>query len=218
MIEIITAKASEIEIRQSSVEEYLGYFGAKADSATLDIIDECRKEFLACVDYKACICTVECCEENGRLCLGFMQTESKSLAGNLRNCKTAFLLAATTGAAVQRLIAKNSLISPLRGMVTDAIGSAAIEAFCDFVNKALGDTEYLRPRFSPGYGDLTLGCQQLLLDRLEAKKLIGLALTDGGMLTPVKSVTAIIGLGEDKNKCRNPKGCMVCNRENCPYS
>ena len=103
-------------------------------------------------------------------------------------------------------------------MVTDAIGSAAIEAFCDYINRSLGDTDYLRPRFSPGYGDLSLECQQLLLDRLEAKKLIGLALTDGGMLTPVKSVTAIVGLSEEKNKCRNPKGCMVCNRANCPYS
>ncbi len=218
MTEIISAKAHEIEIEQSAIEEYLGYFGAKADSETLDIIDECKKEFLECVDYKACICRVECCEENGRLCLEFMQAESKSLAGNLRNCKTAFVLAATTGAAVQRLIAKNALISPLRGMVTDAIGSAAIEAFCDFVNKTLGDTDYLRPRFSPGYGDLSLDCQQILLDRLSAKKLIGLALTDGGMLTPVKSVTAIVGLSEEKNKCRNPKGCMVCSRENCPYS
>lgn len=218
MTEIISAKAHEIEIRQSAIEEYLGYFGAKADPATLDIIDECKKEFLGCVDYKACICRVECCEENGRLCLEFMQTESKSLAGNLRNCKTAFVLAATTGAAVQRLIAKNALISPVRGMVTDAIGSAAIEAFCDYINRSLGDTDHLRPRFSPGYGDLSLECQQLLLDRLEAKKLIGLALTDGGMLTPVKSVTAIVGLSEEKNKCRNPKGCMVCNRVNCPYS
>ena len=218
MIEFISAKASEIEIRQGAIEEYLGYFGAKTDSATLDLIEECKKEFTECVDYKACICKTECCEENGRICLGFMETESKSLAGNLKNCKTVFLLAATTGAAVQRLIAKNFLISPLRGMVTDAIGSAAIEAFCDYINLSLGDTDYLRPRFSPGYGDLSLGCQQLLLDRLEAKKHIGLALTDGGMLTPVKSVTAIIGLGEDKNKCRNKKGCMLCSRENCPYS
>ena len=150
--------------------------------------------------------------------IGFMKTESKSLAGNLKNCRTAYVFAATTGAAVQRLIAKNSLISPLKGIVTDSIGSAATEAFCDYINLSLGDTDFLRPRFSPGYGDLGLDCQKLLLERLNAKKNIGLALTDGGMLTPVKSVTAIIGLGEDKNKCKNPKGCMVCNRINCPYS
>lgn len=218
MIELICAKADEIEISRSAIEEYLGYFGAKITPEIEPIIDECKKEFLACVDYKACVKQVECCEKDGKICLDFMQSESKSLAGNLRNCETAFVFAATTGAAVQRLIAKNSLISPVRGMVTDSIGSAAIEAFCDYINRRVGNVDYLRPRFSPGYGDLTLGCQQIILDRLEAKKHIGLALTESKMLTPVKSVTAIIGLSKEKNKCKNKKGCMVCNRANCPYS
>lgn len=218
MIELITAKADEIEISRGAIEEYLGYFGAKISPEIEPMIEECKKEFLACVDYKACVIKVDCCEKDGRICLEFMQSESNSLKGNLRNCKTAFIFAATTGAAVQRLIAKNSLISPVRGMITDSIGSAAIEAFCNYINRKVGNVDYLRPRFSPGYGDLSLDCQQIILDRLEAKKLIGLALTESRMLTPVKSVTAIIGLSEEKNKCKNKKGCMVCNRANCPYS
>lgn len=218
MIELIFVKADEIEISQNAIEEYLGYFGAKITPEIEPIIEECKKEFLECVDYKACITQVDCCEKDGKICLGFMQSESKSLAGNLKNCETAFVFAATTGVAVQRLIAKNSLLSPVKGMVTDSIGSAAIEAFCDYINRRIGDVDYLRPRFSPGYGDLTLDCQQIILDRLEAKKHIGLALTESGMLTPVKSVTAIIGLSKEKNKCKNQKGCMVCNRANCPYS
>ncbi len=218
MIELIFAKADEIEISQNAIEEYLGYFGAKITPEIEPIIEECKKEFLECVDYKACITQVDCCEKDGKICLGFMQSESKSLTGNLKNCETAFVFAATTGVAVQRLIAKNSLLSPVKGMVTDSIGSAAIEAFCDYINRKVGDVDYLRPRFSPGYGDLTLDCQQIILDRLEAKKHIGLALTESGMLTPVKSVTAIIGLSKEKNKCKNQKGCMVCNRANCPYS
>ena len=218
MVEIITAKPDDIEIRQSAIEEYLGYFGSKVTPEIEPIIAACKKEFLECVDYKACVMQVECCEKEGEICLGFMQSESKSLAGNLKNCQTAFAFAATTGAAVQRLIARNALVSPVKGMVTDAIGSAAIEAFCDYVNRKVGDVDYLRPRFSPGYGDLPLDCQQILLDSLEAKKHIGLALTESKMLTPVKSVTAIIGLSEEKNKCKNKKGCMVCDRKNCPYS
>lgn len=218
MIEIISADTNEIEIAQSAIEEYLGYFGAKADENLLPLIEECKKEFLECVDYKACVSEVRCCEKGSKICLDFMQSESKSLAGNLRNCETAFVFAATTGAAVQRLIAKNSLISPVKGMVTDSIGSAAIEAFCDYVNRRVGDVDYLRPRFSPGYGDLSLDCQQALLQFLDAKKHIGLALTESKMLTPVKSVTAIIGLSKEKNKCKNKKGCMVCSRINCPYS
>ncbi len=219
MMKIISAKPSDIEIPQKAIEEYLGYFGAVATGEILDIIEECKKEVFECIDYRACISKVECCEnESGILCLEFMESESKSLSGNLRNCETAYVFAATTGAALHRLIAKNSLVSPVKGMVTDSIGSAAIEAFCDHINKSIGDVDYLRPRFSPGYGDLSLDCQQTILDFLGTKKHIGLALTDSGMLTPVKSVTAIIGLSKEKNKCKSKKGCMVCDRKNCPYS
>ena len=218
MFQIISAKPDEILIGQNAIEEYLGYFGAKLTDELMPMVEECKKEFLECVDYKACVMQTECCEKDGKICLGFMQSESKSLSGNLRDCETVFVFAATTGAAVQRLIAKNSLVSPVKGMITDSIGSAAIEAFCDYINRKVGNVDYLRPRFSPGYGDLPLECQQALLDFLEAKKHIGLALTESKMLTPVKSVTAIIGLSKEKNKCKNKKGCMVCNRVNCPYS
>ncbi len=217
MITLITAKPEEIEIADKAIEEYLGYYGAKTDPVIQTLIEECRKEFMQCVEYKACVVKTDVVKSSDCVDLGFLKTESKSLCGNLKNCDCAFVFAATTGAAVQRLIAKNSVVSALKGMVTDCIGSAAIESFCDYVNRSLGDTDYLRPRFSPGYGDLSLTCQQTLLDFLEAKKTIGLALTESGMLTPVKSVTALIGIGNDKNKCTG-KNCMVCNRENCPYS
>lgn len=217
MNKVISAKPDEIEISNAAIEEYLGYYDIKPDDGIRALIDGCKKEFLLCVGYKACICKTEVSLGSGCVCLGFMKAESKSLCGNLKNCDSAFVFAATTGAAVQRFISKSSLVSPLKGVVADCIGSAAIEAFCDFINRSLGDTDYLRPRFSPGYGDLSLSCQQTILDFLEAKKTIGLALTESGMLTPVKSVTAVIGIGKDKNKCTG-KNCMVCSRENCPYS
>lgn len=218
MTEIITAKPSDFEIPQRIIEEYLGYYELEISAETVDIIEKCKKEVLDCVDYKACIAKISCCETEDGICLDFMVSKSKSLAGNLRKCETAYIFAATTGAALHRLIGRNIIVSPIHGMVTDAIGSAAIEAFCDYINQSLGDVDYLRPRFSPGYGDLSLECQKTILDFLGAGKHIGLALTDGGMLTPVKSVTAIIGQSKEKNKCRSKKGCMVCDRENCPYS
>ncbi len=219
MIKILTATPSDFEIPQRLIDEYLGYYGVESTGEILDLIEKCKKEVLACVEYKACISKVNCCKtENGFLCLDFMESESKSLAGNLKDCNTAFVFAATTGASLHRLIERNGIVSPVYGVVTDSIGSAAIEAFCDYINKSVGDVDFLRPRFSPGYGDLSLDCQQKILDFLSAGKHIGLALTNGGMLTPVKSVTAIIGLGKEKNKCKSKKGCMVCDRKNCPYS
>ena len=96
------------------------------------------------------------------------------------------------------------------------MGSAAIEAFCDKLNSSFENAEYLRPRFSPGYGDLPLECQRNIVEFLQTKKNIGMSLTDSLMMVPVKSVTAIIGIGKEKNKCTGP-GCMICKKTDCPY-
>ena len=51
----------------------------------------------------------------------------------------------------------------------------------------------LSPRFSPGYGDAPLSCQEPLLRWLEARR-IGVCLTAGGLMLPEKSVTALVAL------------------------
>ena len=58
-----------------------------------------------------------------------------------------------------------------------------IEEYCDQVCTVIKSEyeakgRYLRPRFSPGYGDFPLECQGMLLEALEAGKRIGIKLTD----------------------------------------
>lgn len=53
---------------------------------------------------------------------------------------------------------------------------------------------FLRPRYSPGYGDTALEHQVFFLKRLDTARQIGLSVTAAGMMTPVKSVTAVAGL------------------------
>jgi cobalamin-dependent methionine synthase I len=54
----------------------------------------------------------------------------------------------------------------------------------------------LRPRFSPGYGDLPLELQTNLFKVLDCQHFIGLTLNDSMLMSPSKSVTAIVGLRE----------------------
>ena len=75
---------------------------------------------------------------------------------------------------------------------------------------------YIRPRFSPGYGDFDIAHQDMILRMLDAAKKIGLTLTGGNMLTPSKSVTAVIGLSETETSC-HIKGCEVCQKKDCAY-
>ncbi len=215
MINIYKKPCNELEISKKDIEIYLGYYGIKPDSSTDSIIEECISEFNEKVVFRACftVLPVEC--RNG-ISLGNLNFCSNSLKKNLDGCESAYIFAATAGSESQRIIAKNSVISPLRGIVSDCVGSAAIEAFCDKFNSEFENRDFLRPRFSPGYGDLPLECQKQILDLLDAKKNIGLSLNESLMMSPSKSVTAIIGIGNDKNKCNGP-GCMICKAESCPY-
>lgn len=215
MIYVYTAKADELNISRKEIITYLGYYGAKCDEMTEKLIDECLKEFNDRVSFRACYTLLPVNIENS-ISAGCLEFCSESLKKNLCGCEKAYLFAATAGIESQRLINKNSVLSPLKGIVTDCIGSAAIEAFCDRLNSFLDGGEFLRPRFSPGYGDLPIDCQKNILDFLDAKKHIGLSLSDSLMMSPSKSVTAIIGIGKEKNKCKGP-GCMICSGENCPY-
>lgn len=215
MIKIIKSAAAEINIDPKEVAVYLGYYSAKIDKNTDNLIAECTDEFLEAADFRACYTEVSVNSE-GEIDLGFTKIGCSSLKKNLSGCDSAYIFAATTGIESHRLIERNSVISPLRGIVTDCVGSAAIEAFCNKINLSFKDCECLRPRFSPGYGDMPLECQRDIIEFLQTSKNIGMSLTESLMMVPVKSVTAIIGIGKEKNKCTGP-GCMICSGINCPY-
>ena len=51
----------------------------------------------------------------------------------------------------------------------------------------------LHPRYSPGYGDFSLDHQQDVIALLGAGKELGITLTEGALMAPGKSVTALIG-------------------------
>ena len=55
-----------------------------------------------------------------------------------------------------------------------------------------------------------------ILSMLEAPKRIGLSMTESSMLTPVKSVTAVIGVSAEQEPCHR-KGCEACEKKDCIY-
>ena len=141
---------------------------------------------------------------------------SRDLAAHLKGCEEAVLLGATLGSRVDAAIRRLALGSVAEGAAAQAVAAALIESYCDEV-QARFDTGGLaqRPRFSPGYGDWDLAEQRLIFPVLNCAKLIGLTLTEGCMMAPSKSVTAVIGLSEDVQCVWNK--CMTCGNINCPY-
>ena len=151
-----------------------------------------------------------------RVDLGFTAFDSQKLAAVLTGCDRAVIFAATMGLELDRLIARHGRLSPARGLMLQALGAERIEALCDSFCDFLA-AEYapltVRRRFSPGYGDLPLENQRAFFDALQCHKEIGLYLNESLLMSPTKSVTAIVGLGRSAD-C-SPAGCSVCAKADC---
>ena len=186
----------------------LRYAGARESTPELNaLLDECLVEAEKAFVGKICYCQMPISFADGVTDLAFTKTTSKDLARNLAGCDRAVVFAATVGIGIDRLIAKYTSLSPAKALLLQAIGTERIESLCDRFNeeireKAKAEACNTRPRFSPGYGDLPLSLQQDVFSLLGCSAKIGLSLNQSLLMSPTKSVTAIIGLIPDSTTRR----------------
>lgn len=183
-------------ICEREVLRYMGAREATDEVRTLlrECIDEARDAFV----YRVCWRPFDIRMSARAIDLGFAVTESASLQKNLDGCDRVILFAATVGIGIDRLITRYTRLSPARAVCFGAIGAERIEALCDvFCAQMCAEYEQqgmtLRPRFSPGYGDLPLELQREIFRVLDCARQIGLSLNDSLLMSPTKSVTAIVG-------------------------
>ncbi|MCR5370782.1 MAG: Vitamin B12 dependent methionine synthase activation subunit [Clostridium sp.] len=149
------------------------------------------------------------------------QVKSRDLAKNLRGCGQVILFAATIGEGADFLTRKYSRTNVAKAVVMQAAAAAMVEAFCDEENKKLREQAeeqgwFLRPRFSPGYGDFSLEHQRDFARVLEMQKTVGITLSESLLMLPSKSVTAVIGAGRTDTKCVL-SGCESCGNADCAF-
>ena len=123
---------------------------------------------------------------------------SRDLSRNLAGCSKVALLAATLGPQVDALIRRHSSTDPVYASILQATGPMYIEELVDLVNeeiKKIAASQGLKtkPRYSPGYGDVSLEVQKDFFRLLPCTR-IGLTLMDTLIMAPEKSVTAFVGL------------------------
>ena len=111
---------------------------------------------------------------------------------------------------------------PLRGMLLDGIGSAAVdslaEEFCGFVgNEALSRGYEAGSPINPGMPGLPITAQWRLLELVPAQE-IGVSLTSSGIMVPRKSTSMVIGIGPQMTRWTQAEVCARCTlRETCHY-
>ncbi len=188
-----TGRLNAIDRREAL--RYLGYTLPAADiSGAEGLLDECEGKILAAQDLKAVyeFYDISFGEE---LDLGFTKTNSRDLTKYLRGCRRIILFAATAGVGVDRVIARYSAVSPARAAVSQALGAALAEGWCNELQASfVRQYGALKSRFSCGFGDLPLAMQRDIFAALSVTKNIGVTLSEDCFMTPSKSVTAIVGI------------------------
>lgn len=187
-------------INRKEAALYLGYGKNEPDEVIKNLMDECEGPLMdACHPAFSfgVFDILTCSEEKIVLSECTLTLTGKDIGKLLRGCSKAVLFAATLGSGVDALLRKLQITNMPKALLTDAMAGAAIEQICNDFQEDLQarfpDMQQTM-RYSPGYGDLPLDLQKDLLATLEAGKRIGLFVTESNMLTPLKSVTAIIGL------------------------
>ena len=199
-------KPESIDIRQAA-----RYFGARgeADSATLALLERCAAPLLAAATPRAVWLEADV-ESPAQV--GILRGED--IFRHLEGCREALLLAVTLGPGADSQIRRAGVGDIAAGVAADGLGSARAEQAADAAEAGLqrwggGQDRYLRGRFSPGYGDWPIGVQPLVAAALDTARRAGLCVTENDLMTPRKSVTALLGLSDHPVKGRLA-GCGHC--------
>lgn len=195
--------AKDISNAKKDALRYLGHTNQVIDQDMNEKIDGYLKELSALPgQYHYQIFDLE-----GDQILGTtIQLSGSSISNILSQSKKVALFACTLGIAVDRKIHSLKYTSGSDMMIYDACASAQIEEFLDEMVDEIKKTYQTTPRFSPGYGDFNLSYQRNIVKVLNSEKKLNIKVNTSSQLLPMKSVTGIIGLSDEK---------MTVNYQNC---
>jgi hypothetical protein len=204
----------------SEVLRYMGHIGT-ADTQLEELVASCMEKLLNVCTPRSTTISLPCTVTETCVKIDKLNIKSSALASRMKDCAQAYLLAATLGADVDRLITQRMKMDSAEALCLQACAAVKIEEYCDSIEHELSDNIkqcgfYNRPRFSPGYGDFDIAYQTGLLQILNAQNRIGVSETKTHMLTPLKSVTAVIGVCAEKSDF--PNKCDRCNKTDCQFA
>ncbi len=206
------------QLNYNEILLYLGYRGQDCPPELAAQIRRCMDEVTQAAEARLVYRILPCSDG----AVPGLPLGGRDIRNLLSSCRKAVLMAVTLGPRVERLLMRREVSDMADAVILDACASTAVENVCghfesDLREELSRDGLFLTDRFSPGYGDLPLGCQSALCGVLNAERRIGLTVTDRSLLVPRKSVTAILGISDVPQKLR-ARGCEVCRLfSSCPY-
>ncbi len=154
---------------------------------------------------------------------GELEVRGESLAKHLEGCDRLVLMAVTLGPEVDELISETQSSKIALSVVIDCGASVMAEMAANLAEEQIREElaadaapVFMTVRFSPGYGDSPLEMQTQVLDILDAEHQLGITLSKGFMMSPSKSITAIMGLADHPVTGRLATCAECVLRDKCP--
>lgn len=118
---------------------------------------------------------------------------------------------------VNFLFEKNN---PYNGSILDSIGSVAAEELAELVNNLIIEKlklldDQVSTRYSPGYCTVPMTDQKIIFTRLDGNS-IGVQLTEGYLMSPIKTVSFFLNIGNNMKTSKWEKRCQFCGKV-CSY-
>ncbi len=214
-----------MKIDKSELLRYLGYKGQQYDERIEQNIDVAIAICLDKITPRSVIKKYSLVKDPLSLKGTNMTLQGKDIARHLEDCNEVYILGATVGFEIEKTVNKLMKENPMLGVIVDSASICAIESYCDDLCEELQqqNQKQLTWRFSCGYGDFPLSQQKDFVSLLEMQKRIGVFLhEDSLMMSPQKSVTAIVGIKESKREnTQSSSKCMAkcsnCGNLGCQY-
>jgi len=139
-------------------------------------------------------------EKDGVKVLGTtLVLKGNSIKEHLLGCVDVMIFAVTLGRGVDEAIARSKYHDLEYSCLLDSAAEFLLDRAVEQINLELKASLKVENKtttlpFSPGYGDLPLDCQGDVLEILSAKKQLGILLSESLLMSPLKTITSIIGI------------------------
>lgn len=213
----------ELQVDKRAVLRALGYGNALPDEGTAHRLDKAvyKLEWAAKPRYTYRQFPLEA---GAGVSVGGMLLPGANIEAHLAGCHSCIVVALTLGQGADAAIRMAEAVDMAEAVLMDTAASVLIEQYADILSESLmqqavANGEYVTGRFSPGYGDLSVVIQPQLVRLVDAQRAIGLSATESYILTPRKSITALVGVAKTpvQGQLAGCEDCMLqanCVRKN----
>jgi hypothetical protein len=219
-----TYSFDQLEVSTNIIEKFMGYQPGQAPEPIPQLIQEVLGVAHDYCDIRGGYVIhedINISREDKIITINKVQFEVKKIVTNqLRKMENVALFVCTAGAGIgeysKQLMHEGDFV---KGYIADVVGSEIVESAMDKIqdeleNKMNGEGLFISDRYSPGYCGWSVAEQQKLFSFFP-DGFCGIKLSPSSLMQPIKSVSGIIGIGE--NVRRKGYVCQHCDMVNCIY-